>query len=90
MKFHLIATSIPYTTFDNNKHEVDYLEDYIKMIDEAGYEGPAYIIENGKVYVNIFYGSDIAALAKIVKNELIVSVCEREEPTIEIYDSWRE
>ncbi len=88
MKFRLIATSMPYTMGD--KQEVDYLQDYIKMIDEAGYEGPAYTIENGKMYVNIFYGSDIAALAKIVKNELIVSFIQREEPTIEIYDSWRE
>ena len=89
MKFHLIATSIPYTTYDS-KTEADYLSDYIKMLDEAASEGPAYIIDNGKVYVNIFYGSDMAILAKIVKNELIVSVYEREEPTIEIYDSWRE
>ena len=87
MKFRLIATSIPYNM---NGDEADYLKDYIKMIDGAGYEGPAYIIENGKVYVNIFYGSDIAILAKIVKNELIVSVNDREEPTIEIYDGWRE
>ena len=90
MKFRLIATSIPYTTYNNSKTEADYLSDYIKMLDEAASEGPAYIIDNGKVYVNIFYGSDMAILAKIVKNELIVSVYEREEPTIEIYDSWRE
>lgn len=90
MKFHLIATSIPYTTFNNSKTEADYLSDYIKMLDEAASEGPAYIIDNGKVYVNIFYGSDMATLAKIVKNELIVSVLDRDEPTIEIYDCWRE
>ena len=90
MKFRLTATSMPYVTCDNSKTDAEYLEDYIKMIDEAGYEGPAYTVDNGKVYVNIFYGSDMAALAKIVKNELIVSVHDREEPTVEIYDSWRE
>lgn len=89
MKFHLIATSVPYTTM-HGKTEAEYLTDYIKMLDEAGEEGPAYIIDNGKVYVNIFYGSDIAALARIVKNELIVAVYDREEPTIEIYNFWRE
>jgi len=90
MKFRLTATSSPYTVYGNSKTDAEYLTDYIKMLDAAGYEGPAYIIDNGKVYVNIFYGSDIAALAKIVKNELIVTVNDREEPTIEIYDSWRE
>lgn len=89
MKFRLIATSMPYN-MDGNQ-EADYLKDYIKMIDDGGYDAPAYIIENGKVYVNIFYGSDIVALAKILNEELIVSLTQRrDEPTIEIYNDWRE
>ena len=71
MKFHLIATSIPYTIYDNSKTEADYLSDYIKMLDEAASEGPAYIIDNGKVYVNIFYGSDMAILEKAVSFSLM-------------------
>lgn len=90
MKFRLTATSSPYTVYGNSKTDADYLKDYVKMIDESAAEGLGYTIENGKVYVSIFYGSDIAALARIVKNELIVSVHDREEPTIEIYDFWRE
>ena len=89
MKFRLIATSMPYS-MDGNQ-EADYLKDYIKMIDDAGCYAPAYIIENGKVYVNIFHGSDIVALAKILNEELIVSLTQRrDEPTIEIYNDWRE
>ena len=88
MKFRLIATSMPYNM---DGDEADYLKDYIKMIDDAGYDALAYIIENGKVYVNIFYGSDIVALAKILNEELIVSLTQRrDEPTIEIYNDWRE
>lgn len=34
MKFHLTATSMPYT-IKGGKTEADYLSDYIKMLDES-------------------------------------------------------
>ena len=85
MKFRLIATDMRCTGND-----AEDLKQYVEKIDKAGAEGPAYIIENGRVYVNIFYGSDMAKLAEIVGEELIVTVAEAKEPTVEIYNGWRE
>lgn len=85
MKFRLIATDMRCTGND-----AEDLKQYVEKIDKAGAEGPAYIIENGRVYVNIFYGSDMAKLAEIVGEELIVTVVGAKEPTVEIYNGWRE
>lgn len=85
MKFRLIATDMRCTGND-----AEDLKKYVEMIDKAGAEGPAYIIENGRVYVNIFYGSDMAKLAEIVDEELIVTLNTTKEPTVEIYNGWRE
>lgn len=85
MKFRLKATNMRCRGSD-----AEDLKQYIEKIDKAGAEGPAYIIDGGRVYVNIFYGSDMAKLAEIVGEELIVTVAGVKEPTIEIYDSWRE
>lgn len=85
MKFRLIATDMRCTGND-----AEDLKKYVEMIDKAGAEGPAYIIENGRVYVNIFYGSDMAKLAEIIDEELIVTLNRTKEPTVEIYNGWRE
>ena len=84
MKFRLIATDMRHSGNDSED-----LEKYLKMIDEAGSEWLAYTIEEGRVYVNIFYGSHMAKLSDILGEELIVSGANH-EPTIEIYNGWRE
>ena len=86
MKFRLIATDMRCTGND-----AEDLKKYLDMIDKAGFEGPSYIIENGRVYVNLFYGSDVAKLAEILGEELIVSPNGEGKATdIEIYNGWRE
>lgn len=82
MKFRLITTHMMYTEDDF------YLKKYIEKMDKAGQDGPAYIVKDGKLYVDIFYGSDLFKLAKVLGEELIIR--KDEEPTIEIYDDWRE
>lgn len=85
MKFRLIATDMA-----NTGNDAEDLKKYVEKIDKAGAEGPAYIIENGCVYVNIFYGSDIAKLAEILREELIVTFRNGKATDIEIYNGWRE
>ena len=85
MKFRLIATDMRCTGND-----AEDLKKYLDMIDKAGEEGPAYLIENGKVYVNIFYGTDMAKLAEILREELIVTFRDGKATDIEIYNGWRE
>ena len=85
MKFRLIATDMRCTGND-----AEDLKKYLDMIDKAGEEGPAYIIENGLVYINIFYGSDLAKLAEILREELIVTFRNGKATDIEIYNGWRE
>ncbi len=86
MKFRLIATDMRCTGND-----AEDLKKYLEMIDKAGVEGPAYTIENGHVYVNIFYGSDMAKLAEILGEELIISPNGEGKVTdIEIHNGWRE
>ena len=86
MKFRLIATDMLCTGND-----AEDLKKYLDMIDKAGFEGPAYTIENGRVYINLFYGSDVAKLAEILGEELIVSPNGEGKATdIEIYNGWRE
>ena len=85
VKFRLIATDMRCTGND-----AEDLKKYLDMIDKAGEEGPAYIIENGLVYINIFYGSDLAKLAEILREELIVTFRNGKATDIEIYNGWRE
>ena len=85
MKFRLYATDMADTGND-----AEDLKKYLEMIDKAGEEGPAYLIENGRVYVNIFYGSDMAKLAEILREELIVTFRNGKATDIEIYNGWRE
>ena len=86
MKFRLIATDMLCTGNDAEDLKKD-----LDMINKAGFEGPAYTIENGRVYVNLFYGSDVAKLAEILGEELIVSPNGEGKATdIEIYNGWRE
>ncbi len=84
MKFRLIATDMACTGND-----AEDLKKYVEKIDKAGAEGPAYLIDDGRVYVNIFYGSDLAKLVEILGKELIVTTANA-EPAIEIYNGWRE
>ena len=84
MKFRLRATDMY-----GRETDAEDLKKYLDMIDKAGAEGPAYTIENGHVYINIFYGSDMAKLFEIVGEELIVTNYP-EMATIEIYNGWRE
>ena len=83
MKFRLIATDMR-----NTGNDAEDLKKYLEMIDKA--EGPAYTIENGFVYINIFYGSDMAKLAEILREELIVTFRNGKATDIEIYNGWRE
>ena len=85
MKFRLIATDMA-----NTGNDAEDLKKYIEKIDKAGAEGPAYLIDGGRVYVNIFYGSDIAKLAEILREELIVTFRNGKATDIEIYNGWRE
>jgi hypothetical protein len=85
MKFRLTATDMA-----NTGNDAEDLKKYLEMIDKAGEEGPAYIIENGFVYINIFYGSDMAKLAEILREELIVTFRNGKATDIEIYNGWRE
>ena len=85
MKFRLYATNMA-----NTGNDAEDLKKYLEMIDKAGEEGPAYLIENGRVYVNIFYGSDMAKLAEILREELIVTFRNGKATDIEIYNGWRE
>ena len=85
MKFRLYATDMA-----NTGNDAEDLKKYLEMIDKAGEEGPAYLIENGHVYVNIFYGSDMAKLAEILREELIVTFRDDKATDIEIYNGWRE
>lgn len=85
VKFRLLATDMA-----NTGNDAEDLKKYLEMIDKAGEEGPAYLIENGRVYVNIFYGSDMAKLAEILREELIVTFRNGKATDIEIYNGWRE
>ena len=85
MKFRLTATDMA-----NTGNDAEDLKKYLEMIHNAGEEGPAYTIENGFVYINIFYGSDMAKLAEILREELIVTFRNGKATDIKIYNGWRE
>jgi len=85
VKFRLLATDMA-----NTGNDAEDLKKYLDKIDKAAAEGPTYLIENGRVYINIFYGSDMAKLAEILREELIVTFRDGKATDIEIYNGWRE
>lgn len=91
MKFKLDATSMPYAVLDNPKIAVTWLEKYIEKIKnaDASLQLPEPVIEHHKVFIDLVYGSQIFNLAKALSQNLIICF-DDEEPTIEIYDDWRE
>lgn len=91
MRFKLVATSLPYTVCDNPDIAPIYLKEYIEKIKNAdtSLELPEPVIEDHNVYINLMYGSQIYNLAKALSQNLIIGF-DDEEPTIEIYDDWRE
>ena len=91
MKFKLIATSLPYTVCDNPDIAPIYLKEYIEKIKNAddSLELPEPVIEDHNVYIDLVYSSQIYNLAKTLSQNLIICF-DDEEPTIEIYDDWRE
>lgn len=90
MRFKLVATSLPYTVCDNPDIAPIYLKEYIEKIKNAddSLELPEPVIKDHQVYINLVYGSQFFNLAKILDKELIIRTDD--EPTIEIYDDWRE
>lgn len=91
MRFKLDATSMPYAVLDNPKIAVTWLEKYIEKIKnaDASLQLPEPVIEHHKVFIDLVYGSQIFNLAKALSQNLIICF-DDEEPTIEIYDDWRE
>ena len=91
MRFKLVATSLPYTVCDNPDITPIYLKEYIEKIKNAddSLELPEPVIEGHNVYIALMYGSQIYNLAKALSQNLIICF-DDEEPTIEIYDDWRE
>ena len=51
--------------------------------------GGAPTTENHNVYIDLMYGFQFFNLAKALSQNLIICF-DDEEPTIEIYDDWRE
>ena len=91
MRFKLIATSLPYTVCDNPDIAPIYLKEYIEKIKNAddSLELPEPVIEDHNVYIDLMHASQIFNLAKVFSHNLIICI-DDEEPTIEIYDDWRE
>ena len=89
MRFKLMATSMPYT-YKDPATELIYLRKYIEKIKNAddSLDLPEPEIEGDHVYISLMYGSQFHNLAKALDSELIVR--NEIEPTIEIYDDWRE
>lgn len=90
MRFKLTATSLLYGVGDPDD-VLRYLGKYIKKIKnaDASLELPEPVIDHHKVCIDLMYGSQIFNLAKALSQNLIICV-DDEEPTIEIYDDWRE
>ena len=89
MKFRLTATSLMYAMGDPDDVQ-RYLGKYIEKIKNAdtSLDLPKPVIEGHKVYIDLMYGSQFFTLAKMLDKNLII--CTDDEPTIEIYDDWRE
>ena len=91
MRFKLDATSMLYAALDNPNIAVTWLEKYIEKIKnaDASLQLPEPVIEHHKVFIDLMYGSQIFNLAKALSYNLVIRI-DDEEPTIEIYDDWRE
>ena len=89
MKFKLIATHLMYRCNHIDDAPV-CLRKYIEKIKnaDASLELPEPVIEHNQVFITLMYGSQFFNLAKILDKELIIRTDD--EPTIEIYDDWRE
>lgn len=89
MRFKLIATHLLYSC--NHIDDAPMrLRKYIEKIKNAddSLELPKPVIEHNQVFIDLMYGSQFYNLAKILDKELIIRTDD--EPTIEIYDDWRE
>lgn len=88
MKFRLTATSS--LNRDNPDDASVYRGKYIKKIKnaDASLDLPEPVIEGHRVYIDLMHGSQFFNLAKTLDKNLII--CNDDEPTIEIYDDWRE
>ena len=88
MRFKLTATSL--LNRDNLDEASIHLRKYIEKIKnaDASLDLPAPVIEGHKVYIDLMHGSQFFNLAKTLDKELIIR--NENEPTIEIYDDWRE
>lgn len=90
MRFKLTATSLSYTVCDNLNDVLRYLGEYIEKIKnaDASLELPKPVIEGHRVYIDLVYDAQFFNLAKMLDKELIIRTDD--EPTVEIYDDWRE
>ena len=89
MRFKLIATHLLYRC--NHIDDAPMcLRKYIEKIKnaDASLELPKPVIEHNQVFIDLMHGSQFFNLAKILDKELIIRTDD--EPTIEIYDDWRE
>ena len=89
MRFKLIATHLMYRC--NHIDDAPMcLGKYIKKIRnaDASLELPEPVIEHNQVFIDLACGSQFFNLAKILDKELIIRTDD--EPTVEIYDDWRE
>ena len=90
MKYKLTATHLSYRC--NHLDDAPAcLRKYIEKIKNAddSLELPEPVIEHNQVYIDLVYASQIYNLTKAVAHNLIICI-DDEEPTIEIYDDWRE
>ena len=89
MRFRLTATSLICAMGDPDD-VLRYLGKYIEKIKnaDASLELPKPVIEGHRVYIDLMHGSQFFNLAKILDKNLIIR--NDDEPTIEIYDDWRE
>ena len=89
MRFRLIATHLMYRCNHIDDAPI-CLRKYIEKIKnaDASLELPEPVIEHNQVFIDLMYGSQFFDLAKILDKELIIRTDD--EPTIEIYDDWRE
>ena len=90
MKYKLTATHLSYRC-NHLDDAPTCLKKYIEKIKGAddSLDLPEPVIEHNRVYIDLVYGSQMYNLAKAVAHNLIICI-DDEQPTIEIYDDWRE
>lgn len=89
MRFKLTATTLIHAMGDPDD-VLRYLGKYIEKIKnaDASLELPKPVIEGHRVYIDLMHGPQFFNLAKMLDKELVIRTDD--EPTIEIYDDWRE